>query len=143
MTEEQLGFRFAQMAEEERMAHLPSAFDETIPYYRTLIEKHHAAMMARDPKRSWKSAKARDLAHKLDPENHGILSGPEASGVVLARETAAAVGMCLYGAKKGITAFSWATCVSALSRREYSCLAAIQLHIQFSHLTQLITTSLS
>jgi hypothetical protein len=66
--------------------------EDAVPY-RSLIEKHHAAMLAGDESAAVDIRReANDLAHKLDRENHGILAGPEASGCVLANATAAPVG---------------------------------------------------
>ena len=48
MTGAQLGFGFDQILEEQRTAHIPSTIDEAVPFFRRLIAKHHAAMMAGD-----------------------------------------------------------------------------------------------
>jgi hypothetical protein len=90
---QQFGFGFDQMYEEKRTSHLPSTLAEAIPVYRDLIDRHHAAMMVGDEKTVLQLRnEARDLAHKLDPENHGIHSGPDASGYQLERATAAPEG---------------------------------------------------
>ena len=76
---EQFGFGFDQMFEEQRTAHLPSTLEEAIPVYRDLIDRHNAAMLVGDEKTVLQLRnEPRDLAHKLDPENNGILARPEA-----------------------------------------------------------------
>jgi hypothetical protein len=90
---DQFGFGFDQMFENERTAHLPATLEEATPYYRDLIDKHHAAMMVGDEAAVLKLRnEARDLARRLDPDNHGILAGPEAPGYLLERATAAPEG---------------------------------------------------
>jgi hypothetical protein len=39
---QQLGFGFDAILHERETAHLPGAMEKAIPYYRTLIERHHA-----------------------------------------------------------------------------------------------------
>jgi len=98
----QLGFdsllATAQQANAERelereTAHLPSTMAEALPFYRGLIETHHAAMLAaagdevlhiRD--------EARKLALRLNRGEPGILAGDDAPGCILERDTAAASG---------------------------------------------------
>jgi hypothetical protein len=91
---QQLGFGFDEMAEDERTAHLPATMEEAIPYYRGIIERHHAAMLAGDePKVMEIRQEAHDLAIKLNGgEVLGICGGPDAPANVLERETAAAPG---------------------------------------------------
>lgn len=91
---QQLGFGFEEMAEEARVAHLPDTMEAAIPYYRALIERHHAAMMAGDAATAAKIRdEADDLAIKLNGgTNLGILGGDDAPGRVLERETAAPAG---------------------------------------------------
>ena len=45
---QQLGFGFDDMLKEQETAHLPGTMDAAIPFYRNLIERHHAAMLAGD-----------------------------------------------------------------------------------------------
>jgi hypothetical protein len=39
---------FDRQKEDARTAHLPGTMDEAIPYYRTLIDRHHAATLVSD-----------------------------------------------------------------------------------------------
>jgi len=81
------------MAEEQATAHLPSDMEAGIAAYRTMLEKNHQAMLAGDEKTAMAIRKeANRLAEKLDPQDHGILSGPEASGYLLMNGTAATPG---------------------------------------------------
>src|ERR1035438_5525071 len=90
---QQLGFGFDEMLREQEAAHLPSTMEESIAVYRAMVEKHHAAMVAGDEAGALEIRKeANLLAHKLDPENNGILAGPEAPGCFLANATAAPSG---------------------------------------------------
>jgi hypothetical protein len=90
---EQLGFGFDEMAEEARTAHIPATMEAAIPFYRELIEKHHAAMMAGDVAAAMAVRKeAEDLAVKLNGGFMGINGGPDAPCPVLERATAAPAG---------------------------------------------------
>lgn len=94
MTGEQLGFGFEEMLSEQEMAHLPDTMEAAIPFYRGLLEKHHAAMMAGDEAGAMAIRKeAHDLAEKLNGGTSlGILGNEQAPGCVLERETAAPPG---------------------------------------------------
>lgn len=78
---------------ERETAHLPRAMAEAIPYFRRMIDEHHAAMMAADVD---EVMALREEAHKLalavNGGDSGILAGDDASGCVLERETAAIPG---------------------------------------------------
>jgi hypothetical protein len=91
---QQLGFGFDEMLEAERTAHVPSTMEEAIPYYRGLLERHHAAMTAGDIDAAMKIRdEAQDLAVKLNGgELLGICAGPDAPAYRLERETAAPDG---------------------------------------------------
>jgi hypothetical protein len=90
---DQLGFGFDEIAEEQHTAHIPSTIDEAIPYYRKLIERHHAAMIAGDVSAAMKiREEAHDLAVKVNGGKLGICGGPDAPGFVLERATAAPSG---------------------------------------------------
>lgn len=90
---QQLGFGFDEMLEAERTAHVPSSMEEAVPYYRTLIEKHHAAMMAGDKDAAMAvRAEADDLAYKLNGGDGAIKGGPDAPPYQLERATAAPEG---------------------------------------------------
>jgi hypothetical protein len=67
--------------------------DEGVPFFRTLLERHHAAMLAGDEEETMRLRDDADLlALKLNGFESGILAGPEAAGCVLERETAATPG---------------------------------------------------
>jgi hypothetical protein len=90
---QQLGFGFDQMAEEQRIAYLPSTVEEAIPFYRKLLERHHAAMLAGDVRAAMKvREEAHELAVKVNGGDAGICGGPDAPAYVLERATAAAAG---------------------------------------------------
>ena len=91
---QQLGFGFDEMAEEQRTAHIPSTMDEAIPFYRKLIERHHAAMIAGDVDKTMAiREEAQDLAVKLNGGTlMGICGAPDAPACVLERDTAAPPG---------------------------------------------------
>lgn len=74
-------------------AHLPGTMAEALPFYRRMIERHHAAMQAADIDEAMSIREdAHRLAEKLDAGNCGIIAGPDAPGCILERETAAAAG---------------------------------------------------
>jgi len=90
---DQLGFGFDAMLEEQRTAYLPSTMDEAIPYYRKLIERHHAAMLTGDEAAAMKiREEAHDLAVKLNGGNPGICGSPDAPAYQLERATEAPAG---------------------------------------------------
>lgn len=71
--------------------HLPSSYDVAIPFYRGLIERHHAAMVAANADDTMSlREEAHRLALRLNGGEPGILANDESPGNVLARETAAA-----------------------------------------------------
>ncbi len=83
----------ASLRFERETGHLPSGYDEAIPYYRKLIEQHHAAMLVADEEAVMRERReARALARKLNGGESGILAHDDAPGYVLARETAAPQG---------------------------------------------------
>jgi len=78
---------------ERECAHLPGSLDEAIPFYRALIERHHAAMLAGDAATVTHLREEADrLAIKLNNFEVGIIAGPDAPGNVLAQKTCAPVG---------------------------------------------------
>jgi hypothetical protein len=91
---QQLGFGFDEMLHEQETAHLPSTMEEAIPYYRKLIEKHHAAMMAGDKDAAMAVRREADeLAYKLNGNDScGIKGGPDSVAAKLERATAAPDG---------------------------------------------------
>jgi|APEBP8051073178_1049388.scaffolds.fasta_scaffold12662_2 hypothetical protein len=82
-----------QRTEEEAHAHLPDSMEAALPYYRTLIERHNAAMLAGDVDAVARSrSDAHELAYKLNGFNPGILVDEDAPGCVLDRLTRAEEG---------------------------------------------------
>jgi hypothetical protein len=79
--------------EVEAHAHLPGAMEAALPYYRTLIERHHAAMLAGDVDAVYRlRSDAHELAYKLNGFNPGILADEDAPGCVLDKLTRAEEG---------------------------------------------------
>jgi len=75
---------------DRQTAHLPDTMPEGIAYFRDLIERHHVAMLIADEMEvAAIREEARHLARKLNGGDVGILAHEDASGYVLARETAA------------------------------------------------------
>lgn len=74
-------------------AHLPGTMDEAVPFLRTLIDRHHAAMLAGEAKavRGLRE-EAHQLARKLNHYEPGILANDDAPGCVLDRMTRAPDG---------------------------------------------------
>ena len=72
---------------------------EALPFYRAMIDRHHAAMLAADVEQAMAIRnEAHKLARKLNGGENGIIAGPEAPGCVLEREAAAPEGtMPLWG----------------------------------------------
>lgn len=80
-----------QMARE--CAHLPGSMKEAIPFYRALIDRHHAAMLAGDAASVMQMREeAHRLAEKLNNFEPGISADEDAPGCVLERETRAPDG---------------------------------------------------
>lgn len=78
---------------DRQTAHLPGGMDEAIPFFRGLIAKHHAAMLAADVEQVTRLRKeARLLAVKLNGGNAGICAHDDAPAYVLARATQAELG---------------------------------------------------
>lgn len=78
---------------ERAIGHLPSSLEAALPYYRDLITRHHAAMLAGDDKTVGAlREEAHHLALRLNHGEPGILAGPDAPGCQLADLTAAEPG---------------------------------------------------
>ena len=79
---------------DRQAAHLPRDMTDAIPFYRALLDDHHAAMIAADLDRVTALREdACNLAIRLNGgTSMGIIGGEDAPGCVLARETAAASG---------------------------------------------------
>jgi hypothetical protein len=89
----QLGFGFDEILEQEETASLPSTLEDGIVHYRALLEKHHEAMFAGDEATALAMRdEGNRLAVKLNNGEPGILSGPDAPGHLLMRETTAQSG---------------------------------------------------
>jgi hypothetical protein len=98
----QLGFAelltAADTANEQRQldratAHLPGTMAEALPFYRRMIERHHAAMLAAAIDETMRIREdVHGLAAKLNGGMCGIIAGPDAPGCILERETEAAPG---------------------------------------------------
>jgi len=74
-------------------AHLPGTMDEALPFYRALIERHHAAMLAADTEQVMQLRdEAHRLAVKLNNYEPGICADDDSPGCVLDQETRAADG---------------------------------------------------
>jgi hypothetical protein len=74
-------------------ADLPGSMADALPFYRGMIDRHHAAMLAADIEEAMRIREdAHRLARKLNGGENGIIAGPEAPGCILEAETAAAPG---------------------------------------------------
>ena len=79
--------------EEQAHAHLPGTMEEALPFYRVLIEQHHAGMLAGDIGEVARlRGEAHDLAYKLNNYEAGILADENAPGCILDRLTRAEDG---------------------------------------------------
>lgn len=79
--------------QEKECAHLPGTMEEALPFYRNLIERHHAAMLAGDSVAVQRiRGEAHDLALKLNDYKPGIIADDDAPGCVLERMTRAEDG---------------------------------------------------
>jgi hypothetical protein len=72
--------------QERAHAHLPGSMEEALPFFRTLIERHHAAMLAGNGNivQSLRD-EAHALAFKLNNYEPGILASEHSPGCVLGR----------------------------------------------------------
>lgn len=99
---QQLGFGFDEMLEAERTAYLPSTMEEAIPFYRSLLEKHHAARIAGDTTTAMKVRdECHDLAVKLNGGDTCGICAPDGPGKILERSTAAPDGTVPLWGQKG------------------------------------------
>jgi hypothetical protein len=75
------------------LAHLPGAMDEALPFFRALMERHHAAMLAGLESEAMELREEADrLATKLNGYEPGIIANDDAPGCVLERLTRAKDG---------------------------------------------------
>ncbi|MCC6946413.1 MAG: hypothetical protein IT539_01465 [Bradyrhizobiaceae bacterium] len=80
-------------AQERECADLPGTMEEALPFYRALLERHHAAMLACDLDAAMVLREdAHRLARKLNNFEPGILASDNAPGRVLDRLTKAPEG---------------------------------------------------
>jgi hypothetical protein len=78
---------------ERECAHLPGTMIEGVPFFRALIDRHHAAMMAGDADAAMQLREEADrLATKLNNYEPGILANDDSPGKVLDRVTRAPDG---------------------------------------------------
>lgn len=78
---------------ERETGHLPSTMNEALPFFRSLLEEHHAAMLVADIERVHAlREEAKKLALRLNNGNPGIIAGEDAPGCMLERLTAAVPG---------------------------------------------------
>lgn len=92
---EQLSFAalFEEAAFEQKTSHLPAAMAEALPFFRRLIERHHAAMIGADFVLAQAiNDEAHDLAVKLNHGDPAILADDDSPGSVLENETRAPSG---------------------------------------------------
>ena len=74
-------------------AHLPGNMEDALPFLRSLLERHHAAMLAADVKHVFElREEAGKLAARLNGGTFGILADDDAPGCVLERLSAAPPG---------------------------------------------------
>jgi len=79
--------------QKKECAHLPGTMEEALPFYRDLVEAHHAAMLAGDAEAVQRiRSEAHDLALKLNNYEPGIIADDDAPGCVLDRMTRTADG---------------------------------------------------
>ena len=75
-------------------AHLPNSLREGIAYFRGLLRRHHAAVLAGDENSAKRlQGEAALLALKLNGGERGYLADEKAAGCILRRRTAARAGV--------------------------------------------------
>jgi hypothetical protein len=75
------------------LVHLPGTMDEALPFFRSLMERHHAAMLAGLEGEAMELREEADrLATKLNGYEPGIIANDDAPGCVLERLTRAEDG---------------------------------------------------
>lgn len=78
---------------ERETGHLPSTMEEALPFFCSLLEEHHAAMIGADIDRVFElREEARKLALRLGGGDPGILANSVAPACVLTERTTAAIG---------------------------------------------------
>ena len=77
----------------KELEHLPGSMEEALPFFRALMERHHAAMVAGFESEAMELREEADrLATKLNNYEPGIMAGDDAPGCVLERLTRAEDG---------------------------------------------------
>lgn len=70
--------------QERAYAHLPGTMEDALPFYRDLIDRHHAAMIGGDAETVLRLRNdAHDLACKLNNYDPGIIADEDAPGCIL------------------------------------------------------------
>jgi hypothetical protein len=112
--------------QKKRFGHLPGTMAEALPYFRDLLARHHAAMLAADAERAMALRReAHDCALRLNDGAPGILADEDAPGRVVERLTAATPGdIPLWGSKASFLS-KCAACVYASRLRACSVSAPI------------------
>lgn len=81
-------------AELQAHAHLPGSMEEALPFFRALLNQHHAAMLAGELDSAMRlRSDAHELAYKLNGYDAGILVDEGSSGYALDTLTAASPGI--------------------------------------------------
>ena len=79
---------------ERKFGHLPATMKEAVPFVKSLIDRHHVAMLQGDPAEAIAIRReAHDLAVRLNKGAPGIIAGDKAPGSMLAKKTAAKPGV--------------------------------------------------
>ena len=87
---------------ERATGHLPATMETAIPFFRALLERHHAAMLAADLDEVRRlREEAAQLALKLNGRRPGYLADETSPGCVLRRETESVEGTVPLWGQKG------------------------------------------
>ena len=94
--------RHADREWEKTTGHLPATMETAIPFFRALLERHHAAMLAADVEEVRRiREEAVQLALKLNGRRPGYLADETSPGCVLRRETESSPGTVPLWGQKG------------------------------------------
>jgi hypothetical protein len=87
---------------EKAAGHLPATMEDALPFFRALLERHHAAMLAVDVEQVRRIRTEADLlAVKLNGRCRGYLATETSPGCVLRRETQSEDGTVPLWGQKG------------------------------------------
>lgn len=119
---------------EKRDGHLPASMANALPFFRELLDTHHAAMLGgRVDETMFYREEAHRLAVKLNGGNRGILATEDSPGHVLARETAAAPDTVpLWGQKGSFTVTAAGTRVRIEMEGVFALFATSDFWLGFS-----------